>query len=243
MTEGAWRHSHPLGITAKPWREHLDDIRFLAFGRALPAVFFGFIGYRVLRNLLDGANIVFANVTAIGVLALLPVAVYFAFCAIPVGIYLTRPRARARDGRLIARAAGLLGTTLLLWLGILGGPVLYETPVALFVVDSVFTTVAFIVAIWGLLTLRRNLSIIPEARRLVTAGPYRFVRHPLYAMEILTALALVSAHPTLWAVVGVVPFAALQLLRARFEERLLRGTFTDYDGYAARTRRLVPAVW
>ncbi|HEX6539907.1 MAG TPA: isoprenylcysteine carboxylmethyltransferase family protein [Candidatus Dormibacteraeota bacterium] len=243
MDEGARLRSFSLGFDAKPLRAHLDDIRFLVFGRALPAVFFGVITWNVLHNLLSLTNQVLADVTFVGVLALLPTALYLLFCAIPVGVYLTRPRPRARDGRLIARAAGLLGTTALLIVGILGGPVLYQSPWGLQLAAVCLEIVAFTLGVWGLLTLRRNLSIIPEARGLVTSGPYHFIRHPLYTAEILAAITVVVAHPALWAVVGIIPFIALQLARATFEEGLLRQTFPAYATYIARTPRLVPGVW
>jgi hypothetical protein len=41
--------------------------------------------------------------------------------------------------------------------------------------------------LWGLWTLRRSFSITVEARALVTGGPYRWVRHPIYLGEMLTA--------------------------------------------------------
>lgn len=243
MDEGARLRSFSLGFEAKPLRAHLDDIRFLVFGRALPAVFFGFIAWNVLHNLLSLTNQVLADVTVVGVLALLPTALYLLFCSIPVGVYLTRPRPRARDGRLVARAAGLLGTTALLIVGILGGPVLYDSPWALQLAAVCVEIIAFALGVWALLSLRRNLSIIPEARGLVTGGPYRFIRHPLYLAEMMAAVAVVAAHPTLWAVVGITPFIGLQLTRAMFEEGLLRQTFPTYAGYSARTQRLVPGVW
>jgi len=102
---------------------------------------------------------------------------------------------------------------------------------------------AFALGVYGLLYLRRSLSIIPEARRLVTRGPYRFIRHPLYAAEILAACALVLARPGLWATLTLVPFIAVQMLRARFEEGLLTRIFPEYRRYAAQTRRLIPLVW
>ena len=108
------------------------------------------------------------------------------------------------------------------------------TPLAIF---------AFSFAIFSLAHLRRNLSIIPEARKLTTTGPYRLVRHPLYFAEILAAVALVLTAPysTLVAALGI--FIVMQNVRASFEERLLRATFPEYAAYTRRTRRLIPFVW
>jgi len=228
---------------AKTLRDHVDDVRFLVFGRSLPAVLFGVMGYRVLLIFMGQAHDAFAHVSATAVLGVVPTALYLLFCAIPVGVYLTRSRARARDGRVAARGAALIGTTMLLFVGILGGPALFASPPALQLAATVLSIVAFAVGVTGLLALRRNLSLMPEARRLVTNGPYRYVRHPLYAAEILAATAMVLSHPALWAVVSLAPFVAVQLTRASFEERLLSDTFNDYAAYAQRTRRLVPAIW
>jgi protein-S-isoprenylcysteine O-methyltransferase Ste14 len=222
----------------------VDEIRFLVFGRSLPAVLFALLGYRVLANLLSQVRALPAHAGPGDVLAgPLTTGVYLLFCVIPVGIYLVRPRPRARDGRVVARAAGLVGTTMLLVVGAFSTPVLFTPPLFVRAAAVPLTLGAFVIGIYGLLYLRRNLSIIPEARRLVTGGPYRLVRHPLYAAEILAASALVIARPGLWATLALAPFIAVQMLRARFEEGLLTRAFPAYTSYAARTRRLIPLLW
>jgi protein-S-isoprenylcysteine O-methyltransferase Ste14 len=222
----------------------VDEIRFLVFGRSLPAVLFALLGYRVFLNLVSQVHALPVHAGFGDVLAgPLTTGVYLLFCVIPVGIYLIRPRPRARDGRVIARAAGLVGTTMLLVVGAFSSPVLF-TP-WLWIRDAAvpLTLGAFVLGVCGLLYLRRSLSIIPEARRLVTGGPYRFVRHPLYAAEILAAAALVLARPALWATLALIPFIAVQMVRARFEEDLLTSAFPAYTTYAAHTRRLIPLLW
>jgi protein-S-isoprenylcysteine O-methyltransferase Ste14 len=222
----------------------VEELRFLIFGRSLPAVLFALLGWRVLLNVLSQVRALPVHAGAGDVLAgPLTTGVYLLFCVIPVGIYLVRPRPRARDGRMIARTAGLVGTTMLLVVGAFPNPVLLTPPALIRDIAAPLALGAFALGVYGLLFLRRSLSIIPEARRLVTRGPYRLIRHPLYAAEILAAVALVLARPGLWASLTLLPFIAVQMLRARFEEGLLARIFPEYRGYAARTRRLIPLVW
>jgi protein-S-isoprenylcysteine O-methyltransferase Ste14 len=201
----------------------VEEIRFLVFGRSLPAVLFALLGWRVLSNLLSQVHALpvhagFGNYLA----GPLTTGVYLLFCVIPVGIYLVRPRPRARDGRAIARTAGLVGTTMLLVVGAFPNPALFTPWVVIRDISAPLALGAFILGVYGLLYLRRNLSIIPEARRVVT---------------------LVMTRPALWATLTLIPFIGVQMLRARFEEGLLARVFPEYRIYAAQTRRLIPLVW
>src|SRR5207302_1362431 len=79
---------------------------------------------------------------------------------------------------------------------------------------SLLSIAAFAFALYAMSYLRRSLSIIPEARRLVTGGPYRIVRHPLYLAEVTAALSLVLAAPYLTPSLSLVVFILLQGTRA-----------------------------
>lgn len=97
----------------------------------------------------------------------------------------------------------------------------------------------------ALLDLGRDLTPLPRPRdgaRLVDSGVYTHARHPIYGGLILTAFgwSLIWASPlalALSVVLGL--FLWLKSLR---EEAWLREHFTDYEAYAARTRRFVPYV-
>jgi len=91
--------------------------------------------------------------------------------------------------------------------------------------------------------LGRSFSIMSEARQLVTDGPYRIVRHPLYLTE---EIAIIGICLPYWgwpmALLFLVHLAA-QLVRLGNEERVLSDTFADYADYARRTARLIPGIW
>jgi len=98
-------------------------------------------------------------------------------------------------------------------------------------------------AICSVAVLGRCFGILPDVRGLVTRGPYRLVRHPLYLGELTAVLGIVlgSRQPLLAAGAWLV-CVGLQLARTSYEERNIRAEFPQYDEYAARTKRLIPGV-
>lgn len=233
--------------TAAGRESYWAGMRFLVFGRAVPAALFGVMGWIQLMKLIGSVQGLppQPDVTLVASRILSP-ALYTAFCSIPVVLYLARPRPKARDGRMVARLAAFAGTTVQLLVGTLlgSGPLLFNPPRAFTEASVTLAVVAVGGELWALGTLRRSLSVIPEARRLVTKGPYRLVRHPLYLFEILAALAVLLGTPGAVATATFAVLVGLQIVRAGMEEGLLGATFAEYAEYAQRTRhRLLPRVW
>ncbi len=82
-----------------------------------------------------------------------------------------------------------------------------------------------------------------EARGLVTRGPYRFVRHPLYLVEELAAVAgFIEAFSPAAALLLALQIA-FQIRRILNEEAVLEASFPDYARYQATTARVIPGVW
>jgi protein-S-isoprenylcysteine O-methyltransferase Ste14 len=85
----------------------------------------------------------------------------------------------------------------------------------------------------------------PTAGGLVTAGPYRYWRHPIYAAVLLFVWTGVLAHgvaPTLIDLVLGALATAMTIVRVQAEEQLLRASMPKYASYAARTKRFIPFV-
>lgn len=93
-----------------------------------------------------------------------------------------------------------------------------------------------------------NFNIRPTPRpdgRLVTTGPYRWIRHPMYTTVLLAGLAAVAmALPggRLPALATWAALAAVLATKARLEERWMTQLHPAYADYAARTRRFVPGL-
>jgi protein-S-isoprenylcysteine O-methyltransferase Ste14 len=90
--------------------------------------------------------------------------------------------------------------------------------------------------------LGKSFSIMPEARTLVTGGPYAHVRHPLYGVEMITIVgtALQFAQP--WAALIAVLVVALLVIRSHYEEGVLSAAYPEYAAYRAKTKRFIPGV-
>ncbi len=96
-------------------------------------------------------------------------------------------------------------------------------------------TVSVSLTAWGIIALRRSFSITVEARELVTTGPYRLVRHPVYLGEMLAAAAVACRRFSAVNLLLFAVFCALQLWRARMEEEKLARAFpAEYPRWARR---------
>jgi protein-S-isoprenylcysteine O-methyltransferase Ste14 len=120
-----------------------------------------------------------------------------------------------------------------------GGP-RHDAPAILLLIGD---SVAVAGSLWifaSVVTLGRCFGVLPEARGLVTRGPYRLVRHPVYLGEIIALAGLTIAAPALSHVAMLIVFVLAQSARMGLEEKALTEAFPEYAAYAARTSRLLP---
>jgi protein-S-isoprenylcysteine O-methyltransferase Ste14 len=98
-------------------------------------------------------------------------------------------------------------------------------------------------AICAVLVLGRSISILPEARRLVTRGPYALVRHPLYLGELVALTGVALQYMSVWALLLLGLVWSFQFQRMKYEEQVLFQIFPGYGDYMARTARLLPGIY
>jgi len=105
---------------------------------------------------------------------------------------------------------------------------------------------AFFLMIWARVTFGGrsfHATASPTEGGLVTTGPYRYVRHPIYAAGLCIAWAGVFGNLSVLNVAFGFLTLAGALARIRCEETLVRVRYPEYDEYAKRTRRLIPFVF
>jgi protein-S-isoprenylcysteine O-methyltransferase Ste14 len=83
-----------------------------------------------------------------------------------------------------------------------------------------------------------------RGQTVITFGPYRFVRHPMYVGTMLMGVANPLVWGSVWALAVSGVISLLFLWRTAMEDQTLRKELTGYDEYAGQTRyRLLPGVW
>ena len=109
---------------------------------------------------------------------------------------------------------------------------------------------AFAIAIraWAARTLGESYTRTLRVRtgqQLITSGPYALVRHPGYAADIIMWLGYGLAWGSVASLlVTTVPTSIAYAYRISVEEEMLRARFgSEFEDYAARTKRLVPSIY
>ncbi len=88
-----------------------------------------------------------------------------------------------------------------------------------------------------------SIHAAPAGGGVISSGPYRYIRHPMYAAALLLLWVSIAGHLsplTLGIGVGV---TAVILIRIAAEETLLQASYPDYLAYAGQTKRILPFLF
>ena len=128
----------------------------------------------------------------------------------------------------------------IMWMGIVGS-LFANGPVTIAVQCA-----AVLLMIWARLTFRLrsfHAAANPTAGGIVTTGPYRFIRHPIYAAVFYFVAAGAAAHPSARSLSAALLAAVMLFVRMRSEEILLIESYPEYAPYAASTSRILPGIF
>lgn len=132
---------------------------------------------------------------------------------------------------------------LFLFLFFATGPV-FAGNLVLFVIEHA----AIILGVWAIIHMKRKSKFngLPQPAReakLLSTGPYTYIRNPMYAAWLLVmGVLLIDLYTPLRLVIFILEIAVL-LTKISVEEKLLSEKFKGYAVYKARTKRLIPFVY
>ncbi len=162
-----------------------------------------------------------------------------AFNLLLIWLLVVRDRPVAKSKGLLPRFFGFAGT--FLGVGILQLPQAHLSLSMQFLAAALvgIGSLASALVLWR---LGKSFSIMPEARTLVTAGPYARARHPLYAVEMITIIGTALQFVQPWAMLVALGVVVLLVIRSVFEEQVLSTAYPEYAAYRAKTKRFIPGV-
>jgi protein-S-isoprenylcysteine O-methyltransferase Ste14 len=158
--------------------------------------------------------------------------------SLPVFLILTRRQANALSDKTVDWLLALMGSILpLLAVPAAAGPLV---PAGL---CGTIMLLGLYVQISAKVFLGRSFGLVAANRGIKVAGPYRIVRHPIYAGYTIIHVGFLLSFPSLWNAVLYSTQLAIQMARLLREELLLNQD-PSYRDYAARVRyRLIPMIF
>jgi len=124
-----------------------------------------------------------------------------------------------------------------------------DSPVAGFVPGGfILVTMGYALAVWALAENRFFSSVVriqtDRGHVVCDTGPYRIMRHPGYAGNILPLLGIVLALGSVWTVIPAVVALVIAIVRTALEDQTLQEELPGYREYAQRVRyRLLPGIY
>jgi len=135
---------------------------------------------------------------------------------------------------------GLLITILIILYFLISGNVFSSSP---FVIAGQLLAVAL--GIWARLTIQKGQFSIhaePGEGTLLATGPYRVIRHPMYAAALLLIWSSILGHLSIINVVIGLIGTGVAAIRIVTEEKFLQVEYPDYAEYSNKTKRIIPFI-
>jgi protein-S-isoprenylcysteine O-methyltransferase Ste14 len=116
--------------------------------------------------------------------------------------------------------------------------------------DNLILLIIFILSlltgIYAILIMKFNFNIAPDLKTgaiFVYKGPYRYIRHPMYATLIVSQLCLIINYFTIIRLIAFLVLFSVLFIKMIIEEKILSVEFDGYKDYILKTKRIIPFIY
>lgn len=195
------------------------------------------LGFGIIGSFLRISHMLESRANVLAIFSQVATALFLSVVIVLLVIRLPPVR---KAGGVLPRLAGILG--FLFPFVVLALPRASLTP-AMAIFSSAMVFLGTAASILSVYWLGRSFSILPQARVLVTEGPYGVIRHPLYLAELCVVFGRIWEFDQPWPFVVMLAAIGIQISRMHFEEQILLEAFPSYMEYTSRTARIVPGLY
>ena len=131
--------------------------------------------------------------------------------------------------------------------GCIGGLLIFTRWFSLPWWSYLLLVVSWALATWAMVTMKLgNFNVVPtpvQEGKMVTSGPYRLIRHPMYTSIFIFAAALLAGQFDYVKLFISMMLLAGLVIKMLHEEHLLCSHYPGYRAYMDGTKRIIPFVW
>lgn len=134
----------------------------------------------------------------------------------------------------------LLQVTFIAYL-IFSGRVIYFDALYIFLV-----LLSVIPGLWGILLMKTKLRITPEPARgakLISEGPYKYIRHPMYATVIALTFVWIIFDFSSFRLAVFLLLVFNLMIKMYYEENILKNSIDGYSEYMNNSKRIIPFIF
>jgi protein-S-isoprenylcysteine O-methyltransferase Ste14 len=227
--------------TPNPRLIRAQDTKLYDALAALPLILWFAYGALQLRPIVvnDFAMIVSGSAPLLNWVRCFSLTAAMGFNLLLIYLLVVRGKPVRKSKGLLPRFFAFAGT--FLGVGLLQLPVA-QLGLAMQLLSAALVGIGSLASVLVLWRLGKSFSIMPEARTLVTSGPYAHARHPLYGVEMISIVGTALQFVQPWAGLIGLGVVVLLVIRTIYEERVLSEAYPEYADYRAKTARFIPGV-
>lgn len=119
------------------------------------------------------------------------------------------------------------------------------TVFSLMISGVIMIALGLFLGIWSYMSFHQKISISPVPLKhsfLVTGGPFKYIRHPMYATLLLISVGLLLVYPSITRILAVIALIVVLNIKMNIEEKLLAERYHHYGRYQRITGKLLPKL-